>query len=528
MCMAMIMAVGVNNTSFGQDRVLKEIKMDYKYEADGEVNTEKDFVLEAKAGKNYKVTVQFTALEGQESGKVNIGFDRVTDDQIVPNVVKGQNDRSGLLGEPVKEGQTETREFNVAATRDEIILHFSGEGKLLSVKLEEITPEQNPKRCIYTIGDSLVQTYTDKYLPQTGWGQTLQLYFNDNVECRNYAIGGRSTGNFMRQGRLNEVLTLITPGDYVFIEFGHNDASKGNEDRYVSIEDYKKNLAEEYIKPIRQRGGIPVLVTLVNRNDYNAGTGVFNVSFAQYVEAMKQVSTETSTTLIDMNKITVEAFTNINKNYGTGATDTLIYNHAMAGTYLGEYVKGVEDNTHLGIYGARLVAKLMATEIAGLKLEGLSENVNIVEPDKAPAAPINLDKKKYSGFISRIKWDSVEAADFYKIYVANSADGKVTSEFKLAGYAVSCDFAYENAAMKHDYAYKIVAVNSYGESAESEIYIYESDTEKNNSNKNKDKNTLYVTEEKSSGPDVKLVVGGIVFGVAAVVGAIIAIIKKKK
>ncbi len=497
----------------------------YEYGDEGIVTDSLELKVDVTAGKNYQVTIVFTGTE-ETASKLSIGYDRVTDDQIVPNV-NGGDDRSGLLNEVVKAGTDETRTFNVAAIDNTITFKMTGNGKIVSIALKELETDTTGKTTIYTIGDSLVQTYAEKYAPQTGWGQMLGLYFNDYVQCVNHAIGGRSTGNFIRQGRFNEVLTKLKPGDYVFIQFGHNDASAGNEDRYVSVEDYKKNLADHYIKAIEQRGATPVLVTLANRNDYNKTTGVFNVSFSNYVAAMREVAEETETALIDLNAKTVEAFTNLNKEYGVGITEDIIFNHAFAGEYIGEYTAGVQDNTHLQGYGAKLVAGMVAEGVKELNLPVIADACVLpVAPKEAPNAPTGMKSKK--GALSRITWDAVDGADFYKIYVADVRDGVIDEDYKIAGYTANTDFAYDDAALKHDYAYKIVAINTAGESKESEVYIFESDK-----GKDKVKPNIYATEEEEDNglmgilPIVGAVAGAVVV-IVAVVAVIIVVLKKKK
>lgn len=115
-----------------------------------------------------------------------------------------------------------------------------------------------------------MQTYAEKYAPQTSWGQMLSLYFSEEVSFVNRAVGGRSTGNFLRQGRLNEVLCEMTPGDYVLIEFGH-------------------------------------------------------------VEAMRETVAETGALLIALNAVTVDYFTKLKQEFGAGITNDIIYNYALAG-----------------------------------------------------------------------------------------------------------------------------------------------------------------------------------------------------
>ncbi len=468
----------------------------FSYGEDGLVDGEKEFVIPAAAGDNLDIEITF-AGNGAD-GVLSFAYDRVTEDQMIPNTDSAATDRSGLLNEAVKEGQQQTRIFSVAAIDGDITIKATGKGRVLSIKAaKQAAKAPNEKACVYTVGDSLVQTYAAKYAPQTGWGQTLPLYFDEDVTFVNRALGGRSTGNYMRQGRLNQVLCEIAPGDCVLIEFGHNDAGSGNKDRYVSVADYKKLLADVYIKGIRDRGATPVLVTLCNRNQYLRDTGEFTVSFPQYVEAMREIAAETGTLLIDLNAITVEHFTGLNQELGAGITNDIIYNYAIAGAYEGEYAKGVKDNTHLQYYGAKLVGGFVAEELQKLDLPGISEHyVPLDAPNEAPKAPDGIAEKKYEGFVSRITWTPCEGADYYKVMAAEivernaqggaaAEDGsglttestspsvyELAGEFEIAGYTTVCDFANMDAKADRHYAYKITAVNAAGESPESEIFTF--------------------------------------------------------
>lgn len=460
----------------------------FTYEEDGVVDGRKEFVIPAAAGENYEIEITF-AGNGAD-GVMSFAYDRVTEDQMVPNTDSGADDRSGLLNETVREGQQQTRSFCVAAIQGDIVITATGQGRVTGIRaVKQAQKTPNEKACIYTIGDSLVQTYAEKYAPQTGWGQTLPLYFDENVTFVNRALGGRSTGNYMRQGRLNQVLCEIAPGDCVLIEFGHNDSSSGNKDRYVSVEDYKKLLADVYIKGIRDRGATPVLVTLCNRNQYLRTTSEFTVSFPEYVEAMKETAAETDTLLIDLNAITVDYFTKLNQELGAGITKDIIYNYAIAGAYEGEYAKGVRDDTHLQYYGAKLVGGFVAEKLKELNLQGISEHYVPLGMPEAPKAPEGISEKKYKNFISRITWSPCEGADYYKVMVAEltaagsggseeSGDGaasdiyKLAGEFELAGYTTICDFANTDAEEGRRYAYKVTAVNAAGESPESEIFAF--------------------------------------------------------
>lgn len=333
----------------------------------------------------------------------------------------------------------------------------------------------------------------------------------------------------MREGRLNEVLVNIKEGDYVLIEFGHNDASKDKVDRYTSVEDYKIYLKEQYIRAIEQRGGIPVLVTLCNRNDYNTTTGQFNVSFERYVVAMREVADETDTLLIDLNARTVEEFTKLNEMYGIGISEEIIFNYADPGEYSGAYADGVSDNTHLQEYGAKLVGGYVA--------EGLNDFGHAVltgayiaseSAAEKPETPTELKVLSQIRTVRKIGWTECEGADFYRIYAAVVENGEV-GEYTVVGHSTTNNYIYGKADYKKDYNFKVVAVNSSGESEESEVLLYEA---VGNNKSEKVEATAGVDEEKN-GPTTTF--GGmlgsiipVVIAAVVLVGIIAVVIVKKR
>ena len=151
---------------------------------------------------------------------------------------------------------------------------------------------------VYLAGDSTVQTYNASYYPQTGWGQVISDYFTNDVNFVNKAIGGRSSKNFVEQGRLDEILNVIQNGDYLFIQFGHNDATISNADRYAAPYTTYKEYHAKYIDGARAKGAIPVLITPVARLNYKNNTYIND--FPDYCTAMKQVADEKDCAIIDM------------------------------------------------------------------------------------------------------------------------------------------------------------------------------------------------------------------------------------
>lgn len=219
---------------------------------------------------------------------------------------------------------------------------------------------------VYLAGDSTVQTYAASKQPQAGWGQMIDRYLDENVTISNQAIGGRSSRSFIEQGRLDTILNQIQSGDYLMIQFGHNDADTKPE-RYTPVPDYKIYL-KQYIDGALAHGATPILVTPVGRRDYNTTTGKFNISFPNYVAAMKEVAQETNTKLLDLSTRSVAYYDSV------GVEDTKkVFLHVPAGVYP-NFPDGVVDNTHFQEYGAIQIARLVAEGIADLQLP-LSEHV---------------------------------------------------------------------------------------------------------------------------------------------------------
>lgn len=265
---------------------------------------------------------------------------------------------------------------------------------LCAEKKEET--ESNDKLTLFLASDSTVQTYDPYYYPQTGWGEVLYKYFNspDFVKeyrpegssyshCRAYelpdiiienrAIGGRSSLSFYLEGKFDELLLKAKKGDFVFLQFGHNDATKARPNRYISPDDYKE-LLTVYVRAISERGITPVLVTPVMRRNYNEETDSFTLSFPEYREKMIQVASKTNTLLLDLGLISHDICTEVG---GEGTKDLFLWTEA--GKYSGAYINGSTDSTHLQRRGALVFAGALAELIKrsdDVRLSPVGEKLN--------------------------------------------------------------------------------------------------------------------------------------------------------
>ncbi|MGN9836946.1 fibronectin type III domain-containing protein [Nonomuraea sp. H19] len=350
-------------------------------------------------------------------------------------------------------GQYLEMSFGIALVDGKLDLVFSGSApkinSLVITKQADRSPGTLPTA--YIAGDSTVQTYEPFWAPEAGWGQMIEQFFTTGVAFDNHAIGGRSSKNFITQGRLDTVLRAIRPGDYFFVQFGHNDATVSVPDRYASPADYKEYL-RVYVDGARQRKATPILVTPVSRLDYDATTGKFKVSFPEYVAKMKELAQEENVALVDLSTLSREFLDTI----GPEAAKS-VFLHVPAGVY-GAWPNGATDNTHFQEYGAIQMARLVASGVKalGLPLSGL---VREIEPPAAvPAKPTGLVAGGISNAGAVLKWDATETADVYKVL----RDGALATTSAIPQASVS------GLAEGKTYEFRVVAVNGRGDSEPSD------------------------------------------------------------
>ena len=202
---------------------------------------------------------------------------------------------------------------------------------------------------VHLMGDS---TMAEKDLPKAGlergWGMMFQNFLNpDEVKVINYAQNGRSTKSFMDLGLWDQVYNAVKPGDYVFIQFGHNDAKADDPARYAAAWGAYQDNLRTYIDGVREKGGIPVLLTPVARRWFKNGQLDRNCH-TDYPAAMKAVAEEKGVTLLDITTPTLD--------WIEGLGDDASKAYFMIST-------GKDDNTHLVPCGARKVTEIVCDRI---------------------------------------------------------------------------------------------------------------------------------------------------------------------
>lgn len=311
---------------------------------------------------------------------------------------------------------------------------------------------------IFLVSDSTVQSYEKRFYPQTGWGQVLCQFFKGSGQYREYpaehstyslartyelpqvvienrSIGGRSARSFYDEGKLDQVLEILCPGDYMFVQFAHNDATAIRPNRYIPAKDFPFFI-QRYIDACRRRGAQCVLVTPVTMRVLEED-GSNKLCFAEYREQVLKLGEEQNIPVLDLGKRSNDYVNRI----GPEASKSL-YMWLEEGEYPeGAYAAGVSDKAHLQEYGAKVYADMVAQMIQEYDRDGqLDELKELVQPRpieeiRKPVKRIDgtgrvsaYEEDAVTGFVAQeisvengrgsflLNWNLVEKAVAYHIY----------------------------------------------------------------------------------------------------------------
>lgn len=279
-----------------------------------------------------------------------------------PTVVKAELRR--LMLESDESKAFVTRDFIVNVRRPQISM--GGEVKLKDRELnseqwawdEKLTLELNgPHRAIasleiesvsvptiFLLGDSTVCDQPGE--PYASWGQMITRFFGDKVAVANHAESGESLKSSLGAKRLDKVLSVMKPGDYLLIQYGHNDEKEKGEG-IGAFTSYKASL-KQFVEATKKKGGIPILITSMQRRTFDANGKVTN-SHGDYPEAVRQVAREEKVALIDLHAMSTDLYEALGKE-GSGVL----------------FKEG--DGTHHSAYGAYQLAKAIVQSIRDQRL----------------------------------------------------------------------------------------------------------------------------------------------------------------
>ncbi|MBN1523030.1 MAG: rhamnogalacturonan acetylesterase [Spirochaetales bacterium] len=226
---------------------------------------------------------------------------------------------------------------------------------------------------LYLCGDStMADNFADTY-PQTGWGQVLPRFFSSGVLIENHAINGRSSKSFLKEGRLKPVAEKIKSGDYLFIQFGHND-EKPDEARKTDPRTSYKECLFHFIQSARAVNAIPVLITSIHRRKFDDENKIIN-SHAPYHIAMKELSEKENVILLELGEKSRELI----ESLGPDKSKKLFMNFKE--NIHPNFPLGSTDDTHLTEEGAVAIARCAVEEIR-LKIPALAAYI----AERAPSA----------------------------------------------------------------------------------------------------------------------------------------------
>lgn len=208
---------------------------------------------------------------------------------------------------------------------------------------------------IYMAGDSTMQTYRGNYAPQQGWGQRMQELVKDGVTVKNRSIGGRSTKSFKAERRWENLIREIRKGDFVIIQFGHNDGTKAKPERYADPKtEYKDNM-KGFVEDVRKAGGIPVIATSIPFGIYLENGSLKPAGFLDpYLQSAREVAAETKCDLVDL-----YAYADKELNAAGEKKGTQLYLVLNPGDYP-NFPEGKSDRCHICFRGALFYAKAFA------------------------------------------------------------------------------------------------------------------------------------------------------------------------
>ena len=214
-------------------------------------------------------------------------------------------------------------------------------------------PNSGEHFTVWTIGDSTMANKKAEVTPETGWCQVFHEFVTNNVEVRNRAMNGRSTKSFINEGRWTSILDSLKAGDYVFIQFGHNDEKFQDTTRFTDpFTSYKKNL-ERFVREARGKGATPILFTSIVRRKFE--NGLLKDTHGDYPVATRLVASQMNVPLIDLQLLTAGAVTALGDE---PSKQIFLWTQSNA-----KLPEGRKDDTHLSVEGAHLVAKLAVEQL---------------------------------------------------------------------------------------------------------------------------------------------------------------------
>jgi lysophospholipase L1-like esterase len=293
-------------------------------------------------------------------------------------VINKRNTRIYPDGESVR---IKPREKNKLNWDDKLTFEFNGDDPAVS---EILIEKENDAITVFLCGNSTVVDQDNE--PWASWGQMIPRFFSAPVSFANYAESGESANTFIAAGRLKKLLTQMKAGDYLLVEFGHNDQKQKGEGKgaYTSFTESLRT----FIREARARGAQPVFATPTQRRSFDEKGRIID-THEDYPDAMRKLAQEENVPLIDIHAMTRTLYESLGVENSKKA-----FVHYPPDTWPGQ-TKALEDNTHFNPYGAYQIAKCVITGLNNLSKQGFQlDFMEYLSDDYMPYSPSLPDPVK--------------------------------------------------------------------------------------------------------------------------------------
>jgi len=347
---------------------------------------------------NYRVSVTLGSAKHAASTTVRTESRRLMAENI--STKKGQPTTMSFIvnkrntdiigGDKVK---IKKREQTKLIWDDKLTIEINGDKPACS--RIDIEPADTAVTTLWLCGNSTV--VDQDYEPWASWGQMIPRWFDDKVAVANYAESGETATSFIAANRLKKILTLVRPGDYIFVEFGHNDQKQKNpgSGAYYNFATCLKTFVDE----ARARGAEPVFITPTQRRFFDEN-GKIRETHADYPDAMRWVAKRENVKVIELHDMTRTFFETLGVE---GSKNALV--HYPANSFPGQ-PQALADNTHFNPYGAYEISKMVVMGMKELQLP-VVEHLRTDFKDFNPASPDDFSAFRWinSPFIETLKPD---------------------------------------------------------------------------------------------------------------------------
>lgn len=318
--------------------------------------SEKPFYFSVKVPEgNYKITITYHGLNvnpyrstvRSESRRLQIENQEVLPNQFLERIfIVHIKDPKIASGETV--ALKKPREIQKLDWDDKLTLEFQQTNCISAIRIESVSNVPT----VFLAGNSTVVNQEDE--PWASWGQMIPRFFDAGVAIANHAESGLALSSFLSSKRLEKILSVAKPGDYLFIEFGHNDQKEKGE-RAGAYKGYSDRL-RYFVQEFRAKGGIPVILTSTARRAFDE-QGSLQQTLGDFPDAARKVAAELQVPLIDLNKKTSLFYIALGVEGSKRA-----FVHYPAHTFPNQK-SDLADNTHFNPYGAYEIAKMVLTGI---------------------------------------------------------------------------------------------------------------------------------------------------------------------